>query len=86
MARITRKHLLLPAALGLALTASGCESFDKMNPFAEREKILPGNRTPVFPQGVPGVDYNAAPPQPANSTSGREMPTQTPTMTPVPAQ
>lgn len=66
----SRRHrlMLLAAAGCLALTAAGCESLDKMNPFLEKEKPLPGARVPVFPEGVPGVDYNAAPPQPANST------------------
>lgn len=54
------------AALGLALAVTGCESFDKLNPFSEKEKILPGQRQAVFPEGVPGVDYNAPVPQPAS--------------------
>jgi len=38
----------------------------------------------VFPEGVPGVDYNQAPPQPANSTYG--MPSTEPTpSSPAPA-
>ncbi|MCK0208727.1 hypothetical protein MWN33_11880 [Starkeya koreensis] len=62
--------LLLVPLLGLTLAMAGCETLDALNPFAEREKPLPGARTPVFPEGVPGVDYNQAPPQPANSTYG----------------
>lgn len=54
------------AALGLALAAAGCESLDAINPFVEKEKKLPGTRVEVFPQGVPGVDYNAPPQQPAS--------------------
>ncbi|MCS0501736.1 hypothetical protein [Ancylobacter mangrovi] len=65
------RRLLLVALVGCtALTVAGCESLDKLNPFAEKEKKLPGTRVPVFPEGVPGVDYNAAPPQPANSAYG----------------
>ncbi|TCK31590.1 hypothetical protein EV667_1701 [Ancylobacter aquaticus] len=64
--RLRRALLLLPV-LGLALGAAGCETLESLNPFNEREKPLPGARAPVFPEGVPGVDYNQAPPQPANS-------------------
>ncbi|GLK72775.1 hypothetical protein [Ancylobacter dichloromethanicus] len=63
-----RRALLLVPVLGLTLAAAGCETLDSLNPFNEREKPLPGPRTPVFPEGVPGVDYNQPPPQPANSS------------------
>ncbi len=53
--------------VGLALTAAGCESLDEWNPFQEKEKKLTGDRHPVFPEGVPGVDYSAKPSQPANA-------------------
>ncbi|MDQ0510135.1 hypothetical protein [Ancylobacter amanitiformis] len=62
-----RRALLLAPVLALVFATAGCETLDKMNPFAEKEKKLPGARQSVFPEGVPGVDYNAAPPQPANS-------------------
>lgn len=65
-----RRLLLLAPVLGLTLAMAGCETLDALNPFAEREKPLPGARTAVFPEGVPGVDYNQPPPQPANSTYG----------------
>ncbi|MDF2618039.1 MAG: hypothetical protein K0S00_698 [Xanthobacteraceae bacterium] len=79
-----RRTLLLVPVLGLALAAAGCETLESLNPFAEREKPLPGARAPVFPEGVPGVDYNQAPPQPANSTYG--MPSAEPTPSnPAPA-
>ena len=74
--RLRRALALLPV-LGLALAVAGCEPLDKMNPFAEKEKVLPGARTPVFPEGVPGVDYNAPPPQPANSAK-YDMPAPAP--------
>lgn len=81
--RLRRTLLLLPV-LGLTLAAAGCETLEALNPFAEREKPLPGARSPVFPEGVPGVDYNQAPPQPANSTYG--MPSTEPTPSnPAPA-
>ncbi|HSI42197.1 MAG TPA: hypothetical protein VLA00_16760 [Xanthobacteraceae bacterium] len=62
-AHATFRRLCLVLALSGA--AAGCETFDKLNPFAEKEKILPGQRTAVFPEGVPGVDYSAPPPQPS---------------------
>ncbi|MCB4769278.1 hypothetical protein LGR54_11740 [Ancylobacter sp. Lp-2] len=67
--RKARRAALALAALSLALATAGCGSMDidKLNPFQEREKKLPGARSAVFPEGVPGVDYNAAPQQPANS-------------------
>lgn len=67
--RSVRRAALMMAALSLAFATAGCGSMDidKLNPFAEKEKKLPGARTAVFPEGVPGVDYNAAPQQPANS-------------------
>jgi len=62
-----RRALLVLPVLGLALATAGCETLENMNPFGDREKKLPGTRQAVFPEGVPGVDYNAEPPQPANS-------------------
>lgn len=66
MSAIARRLALVTVFAGIALGIAGCESLDKLNPFGEKEKILPGTRTPVFPEGVPGVDYGAAPPQPAS--------------------
>jgi hypothetical protein len=65
---------LIALPLGLALAA--CGSMD--NPFGEKETPLPGARKPLFPEGVPGVEFGAPPPQPSNanipipSTFGRE--------------
>ena len=55
--------VVLPLGCGLA----GCESMDKFNPFAEHKTPLSGDRKPIFPSGVPGVDFNAPPQQPSNS-------------------
>ncbi len=49
------------ASLGLALTAcsgSGINNFDPsdMLDFLDTKKKLPGERKPVFPEGVPGLD------------------------------
>ena len=58
---------LLLAPLSLALGA--CETLENLNPFDEQSKKTPisGERRPVFPEGVPGVQYNAPPTQPSNS-------------------
>lgn len=69
--------VLLPLALGVA----GCETIDKLNPFAEKQTPLPGERQPLFPQGVPGVEFGAPPPQPTNSN----IPIQPANQNPPPA-
>lgn len=74
MARLRPLKLILRRALGAGLAASlaGCSSMpnlDAWNPFVEHEKPLPGPRSPVFPQGVPGIDYSAAPDQPSNNNA-----------------
>lgn len=62
--RLLRAALLaLPIALGVA----GCETMEKLNPFVEKQTPLPGERKPLFPEGVPGVEFGAPPPQPSNS-------------------
>ena len=66
---MTQAFARLALAAGLALALAGCESMEKFNPFAEKETRLPGSRQQVFPEGVPGVDYSAAPSQPSNSNA-----------------
>jgi len=61
------RPLRLVLALALATGLAGCETFEKMNPFAEKETPLAGTRQPVFPEGVPGVSYSAPPTQPSNA-------------------
>lgn len=69
MSASLRSRLLQAAlfAVPLALGVSGCESMDKYNPFVEKQTPLPGARKPLFPEGVPGVEFGAAPQQPPNS-------------------
>jgi hypothetical protein len=55
--------LLAPLSLGLA----ACETFEDLNPFDEKKAPVAGDRRALFPQGVPGVQYNAPPTQPSNS-------------------
>lgn len=56
-------RLIRPAlvALPLALLAAGCDNF------GEKETPLKGDRRPLFPEGVPGVQFGARPQQPTNS-------------------
>lgn len=61
------RPMRLALAFALAAGLAGCESLEKMNPFGEKETPLPGERRPVFPQGVPGVNYSAPMGQPSNS-------------------
>jgi hypothetical protein len=84
-----RARLLLRAtllAVPLALTVAGCESMEKYNPFAERQTPLPGVRKPLFPEGVPGVEFGAAPPQPTNSNIPISQAIATPEQPPEQAQ
>ncbi len=69
MAAIGHRHLLRAALLAvpLAFGVAGCESMQNLNPFAEKQTPLPGERRPLFPEGVPGVEFGAPPQQPANS-------------------
>ncbi|MFG1301076.1 hypothetical protein V5F49_14885 [Xanthobacter sp. V3C-3] len=57
----------LALGLALALAAAGCDTLDKLNPFDQPKKPLAGTRSPVFPQGVPGVDYGTPLSQPSNA-------------------
>ncbi|MDQ2080997.1 hypothetical protein RA307_12460 [Xanthobacteraceae bacterium Astr-EGSB] len=42
--------------LVVGVSVAGCESFDGFNlDFLDTKKKLPGERKPVFPEGVPGV-------------------------------
>jgi hypothetical protein len=64
------RYRLLQAALislPLAFGIAGCETMEKLNPFAEKQTPLPGERKALFPEGVPGVEFGAAPQQPGNS-------------------
>ena len=63
MRRIHRV-VLLAALVALAPVLAGCESFDmdKLDIFGlNQKKKLPGDRRPVFPEGVPGVTQGIPP-------------------------
>jgi hypothetical protein len=59
---------------------------EKLNPFAEKQTPLPGARKPLFPEGVPGVEFGAAPPQPTNSNIPISPAIATPEQPPAQAQ
>jgi hypothetical protein len=82
-----RASRLLQAALIVApLALSGCETMEKLNPFAEKQTPLPGVRKPLFPEGVPGVEFGAAPLQPTNSNIPISPAIATPEQPPAQAQ
>lgn len=83
--KLVRSALIV---LPLTFAVAGCETFEKLNPFAEQQTPLPGARKPVFPEGVPGVEYGAPPQQPSNSNipiapaiRGEEQPPAQPAQT-----
>ena len=69
--------------LALTLAAAGCETLDKLDWFDEKKTPLSGERKPMFPEGVPGVNYGEPPPQPANAPAAAETPAEP---APEPAQ
>src|ERR1700674_77014 len=57
-------------ALPLAFSVAGCDVIDYLaeeNPLHTKKKPLEGDRKPVFPGGVPVIEYNQPLPQPTNS-------------------
>ena len=67
MSRRSRLVASALLALSIGLAIAGCETLDKLNPFEQKTPPLPGTRKPLFPEGVPGVEFGAPPPQPSNS-------------------
>lgn len=74
-----RRLGLAASALALSLTLGACESFDLADLFPDGKKKIPGERRPVFPEGVPGVDQGI-PPELMKGTQPGELP-PTATMT-----
>jgi hypothetical protein len=59
-----QRVVLLVALIAIAPVLAGCESFDpdKLDIFGLNEKKkLPGDRKPLFPEGVPGVSQGIPP-------------------------
>jgi hypothetical protein len=77
---ILRASVLAAAGLGLA----GCESLQDIPAMFERKPApLAGDRQPVFPQGVPGIDRGVQ--QPANAPS-QAAPAEAPAQQPAEEQ
>lgn len=67
MSRRSRLVVSALLALSIGFAIAGCETLEKLNPFDQKQPPLPGTRKPLFPEGVPGVEFGAPPPQPSNS-------------------
>jgi len=67
--RIATLLLLCASAFALA----GCGSVSKINPFAEKDKVLPGERRPVFAPGTSFAGPRKLPP-PNSDYVGATMP------------
>ena len=82
--RRTQRIVLLAAFVLAAPVLSGCANFDpeSLDIFGLTEKKkLPGDRKPVFPEGVPGV-VQGVPPQ---YIKGNQPPADAALVTPEPA-
>jgi hypothetical protein len=69
-------------AIALAFGVAGCENLDSWHEFeffGTKKKPIQGDRHAVFPEGVPGVQYNAPPSQPTNSNVPIDVPASAPT-------
>jgi hypothetical protein len=55
-----RGALLTLALLGFGGALAGCESMENFQ-FWDTKKKLPGDRKPVFPEGVPGIEQGIPP-------------------------
>ncbi|WP_407192409.1 hypothetical protein [Bradyrhizobium sp. STM 3566] len=84
-----RTPRLIAAAILIAFTGvlGGCSSFDPsdMLDFLDTKKKLPGERKPVFPEGVPGLEqgvpkemYKGAQQQDANAPAVAALPAEPP--------
>lgn len=84
--RLDRRRVLRAGALGaLGLGLTACESLqDLPSMFERRQPPLPGDRQPVFPEGVPGVDRSI--PQPANAPPDVAQPAAPAPVEPPPAE
>jgi hypothetical protein len=87
------RAILLAAVLPLSASLGGCGTFwdsansitdrfsDAMhdfNPFGTGKKPLPGERRPVFPEGVPGVHQGIPPDLMPHNPQAVEVPQQPP--------
>ncbi len=84
--RPDRRLVLRTAVLGGAgLILAGCETLQDIPAmFERRSPPLAGDRRPVFPEGVPGIDWSIQ--QPANSPVGAAPPPAEPPPAQAPAR
>lgn len=67
MTAAMRKRILTAAALVVGLALAGCDSFDPLDKLQDLDIMgssktpLKGERRPVFPEGVPGVQQGVPP-------------------------
>lgn len=89
-----RTSRLIAAAVLIAFTGvlGGCSSFDPSDllDFLDTKKKLPGERKPVFPEGVPGLEqgvpkelYKGAQQQDANAPAVAALPAEPPPAEPA---
>jgi hypothetical protein len=94
------RAILFAAVLPLSSGLAGCGTFwdgannlsDKFsdamhdfNPFGTGKKPLPGERRPVFPEGVPGVQQGIPPDLMRHNPQAAEVPEQVPGVAQPPA-
>jgi hypothetical protein len=53
--------VLVGLLLGTGLSLGACDSLDNLTNMLDTKKRLPGDRRPVFPDGVPGVEMGVPP-------------------------
>jgi hypothetical protein len=71
--RIMSRTVALLLLCASALVLTGCGSMGRFNPFAEKDKILPGDRRPAFPPGS-GFEGPRKLPPPNSDYIGATMP------------
>ncbi|RAI34137.1 hypothetical protein CH338_21385, partial [Rhodoplanes elegans] len=59
--RARARVILLAAAAVAALPLAGCDQIDNLTAVFDTKKKLPGDRKPVFPEGVPGIQQGVPP-------------------------
>jgi hypothetical protein len=53
--------ILVASVVAAGFTLGGCESIENLTNMLDTKKKLPGDRKPVFPEGVPGVQMGVPP-------------------------
>jgi hypothetical protein len=83
--RRLQRIILVTAMIALAPVLAGCENFDldKLDVFGLNDKKkLPGDRRPLFPEGVPGVSQGI----PSEYVKGNQPPPENTDAAPLPAE